>query len=92
MEILVESAQSIRQFFREQGYTQDSLSRLGLAELHCHSLARRSASAWAVTGNARLDLLVRLFYLGETVAMSQGERLIPQEILSRLLTSGLLGA
>ena len=90
MEILVESGQAIRQFFRDEGYTQDSLSRLGLAELHCNSLARRSASAWAVTGNARLDLLVRLFYLGETVAMSQGERLIPQEILYRLLTSGLL--
>jgi hypothetical protein len=90
MEILVESAQAIRQFFREEGYTQDSLSRLGLAELHANSLARRSASAWAVTGNARLDLLVRLFYLGETVEISQGARLIPKEILYRLLTSGLL--
>ena len=35
MEILVESAQAIRQFLREQGYTEESLSRLGLAELHC---------------------------------------------------------
>ena len=53
-------------------------------------LAKQSASAWAVTGDARLDLLIRLFYLGEAVAISQGEKFIPKEILRGLLTSGLL--
>jgi hypothetical protein len=62
MEILVESVQAIAQFFREQGYTEESLGRLGLAELPWNGLAKQSASAWAVTGDARLDLLIRLFY------------------------------
>jgi len=90
MNILNESAQAITQFFREQGYTEEGLSRLGLAELPWNSPARRSAPAWAVTGNPRLDLLIRVFYLGESVAISQGERLIPKEMLRSLLTIGLL--
>ena len=90
MEILVESAQAITQFFREQGYTEESLDCLGLTELPWNSLAKQSASAWAVTGNARLDLLIRLFCLGEAIAKSQGEKFIPKEILHGLLTCRLL--
>jgi Methyltransferase small domain len=90
MEILVESAQAITQYLREQGFTEESLGRLGLTELPWNSLAKQSASAWAVTGNPRLDLLIRLFYLGEAIAQSQGEKFIPQEILHGLLTCRLL--
>ena len=39
MEILVESAQAIARFLREQGYTEERLSELGLAELPWNSLA-----------------------------------------------------
>ena len=60
MEILVESAQAITQFFREQGYTEESLSRLGLVELSWNSPEMKLASAWAVTGKARLDQATEL--------------------------------
>ena len=53
-------------------------------------MAERSNSSWTVTGDARLDLLIRLFYLGHTVATSQGERVIPKEILRDLLAIGIL--
>ncbi len=90
MKILNESAQAITRFFREQGYTGEGLSRLGLAELPWNSPARRTASAWAATGNSRLNLLIRVFYLGEAVAISQAESLIPTELLRSLLTIGFL--
>jgi len=90
MEILFESAQAITHFFREQGYTKETLGRLGLAELAWNSRERRLASVWAVTGDARLDFLIRLFYLGEAVTISQSEKFIPKEILRGLWTSGLL--
>jgi hypothetical protein len=90
MKILVESAQTITQFFREQGYTEESLSLLGLTELPWNSLAKQSASGWVIAGDARLDLLIRVFYLGEAVPISQGEKFIPKEILRDLLASGLL--
>ena len=48
------------------------------------------ASAWEFTGDARLDFLIRLFYLGEAVTISQSEKFIPKEILRVLCTSGLL--
>ncbi len=84
------TSQAIRQFFRDQGYTEDSLSRLGLANLPWHGLAERSNSSWTVAGDARLDLLIRLFYLGHAVATSQGEKIIPKEILRDLLAIGIL--
>jgi Methyltransferase small domain len=84
------TSQAIRQFFRDQGYTEDSLSRLGLANLPWHGLAERSNSPWRVSGDARLDLLIGLFYLGHAVAASQGEKIIPKEILRNLLAGGIL--
>jgi hypothetical protein len=91
MKFAVESAQAIARFFREQGYTEEGLRRIGLTELPWSASARRSALAWAVTGDTRLDLLIRLFYLDEPVTIQDGEKLIPIEILRGLLASGLLG-
>ena len=90
MEILVESAQAIARFLRDQGYTEERLSQLGLAELPWNSLAGQSTSALARDGDPRLELLIRAFYLGEAVETSQAEKLIPEEILRDLLESGLL--
>src|ERR1700731_1879361 len=90
MEIPIASAQAVSQFFREQGYTEESLDRLGLSELAWNGRARRLASVWVVTGEARLDFLIRLFYLNETVTISQSEKFIPKEILRVLCASGLL--
>jgi Methyltransferase small domain len=90
MEILIESGPKITRFLREHGYTEESLSRLGLADLPWHGLAERSGSLWTVDGDASLDLLIRLFYLGHAVATSQVEKIIPQDILRDLLVSGML--
>jgi SAM-dependent methyltransferase len=90
MEIPVESAQAIRQFFRDQGYTEEGLGRLGLADFTWDNRTRRLASAWTGTGEARLDFLIRLFYLGEVVTISQSEKFIPKEILRVLCTRGFL--
>ena len=90
MEILAESAQAVMLFLREEGYTEEILSRLGLSKLPWNDRARRLASAWVVTGDARLDLLIRLFYLGESMTASQSEKFIPKEILQSLFLSGLL--
>lgn len=90
MEILVESAQAIARFLREQGYTEERLSELGLAELPWSSLAGQSVSAWLVMCDPRLELLIRAFYLGEAVQTSQAEKLFSKEILRDLLESELL--
>ena len=84
MEILVESSQAIRQFLRDHGYTEESFSQLGLVDLPSLGMAEQSNSSWTVAGDARLDLLIRLFYLGHTVAADQGQRVIPKEILRDL--------
>ncbi len=90
MEIRVESAKAIAQFLRDQGYTEKGLSQLGLAELPWNSLARQSDSAWLVIGDARLELLIRAFYLGEAVEKSEAEKLISKEILCHMLENRLL--
>jgi hypothetical protein len=46
--------------------------------------------SWTCAAGARPDLLIRLFYLGHAVETSQGERIIPNEILSDLLTREIL--
>ena len=90
MEIPVESAQAISQFFREQGYTEENLNRLGLSELAWNSRTRRLALAWVITGDARLDFLVRLFYLNEAATISESKKFIPKLTLRVLCASGLL--
>ena len=90
MEIPVESALAISKFFREQGYTEENLDRLGLSELAWNSRTRRLASAWVVTGDARLDFLVRLFYLNEAATISESEKFIPKLTLRVLCAGGLL--
>jgi methyltransferase family protein len=87
---MIESGQAIPQFFRDHGYTEENLSRLGLADVPWQGLAGRSTSSWTVAADAQLDLLIRLFYLGHAVATSQGEKMIPQAILRDLLVSGIL--
>ena len=90
MEIPAESAQAIARFLREQGYTEERLSELGLAELPWNSLARQSVSAWLVMCDPRLELLIRAFYMGEAVQTSQAEKLFSKEILRDLLEIELL--
>jgi hypothetical protein len=87
---MIESGQAIIHFFRGHGYTEENLSRLGLVDLPWQGLVERSISSWIVAGDAHLDLLIRLFYLGQTVSAGQGERVIPKEILRDLLASGIL--
>jgi hypothetical protein len=87
---MFESGKEIAHFLRGHGYTEESLSRLGLAEFPWQGLAVRSNSSWTVAGDARLDLLIRLFYFGHAVATGEGERVIPSEILRDLFANGIL--
>ena len=90
MEILVESAHAIARFLRDQGYTEERLSQLGLAEPPWNGLAGLSTTAWLVNDDARFELLIRAFYLGEAVEASQAEKLISPEILGEFLKSRLM--
>jgi hypothetical protein len=90
MEILSESAQGISQFLREQGYTEENLSRLEMAGSSLSNQDLPSAAEPFAHDDGLLDLLIRLFFVGETVSISQGEKLFPEAILRSFLTIGLL--
>ena len=85
-----ESAGAITQFFSSQGYTEEALSGLGLAELPWSALATLSVSGWSFEGEPVLDLLIRMFYLGDAVALDTAEKFIPQNVLQALLELRLL--
>ena len=85
-----ESAKAIGQYFREQGYTEENLSRFGLGEFSWRALGTLAASDCAFADDPRLDLLVRLFYLGAGIKAGEGEDLIPAQILRALTDCGLL--
>jgi hypothetical protein len=55
------------------------LSRFGFAEFPWQGLAVRCEPSWTVAADARLDLLIRLFYLSHVVATSREEKIIPKE-------------
>jgi SAM-dependent methyltransferase len=90
MEILVEPAQAIAQFLRDQGYTEERLRQLGIAELPWNTLSGESISACLVNADARLELLIRAFCLGEAVEISQAEKIISKKTLRDFLESRLL--
>jgi tRNA1(Val) A37 N6-methylase TrmN6 len=85
MEPPLKSADAITHFFDERGYTDGTLNRLGISELPWSALATLSESGWSVEGEPELDLLIRLFYFGESVPFNTGEKFIPQEVLKALL-------
>jgi SAM-dependent methyltransferase len=90
MEMLVESAQAIVRFLRDQGYTEERLSQMGLAAMPWNGLGGLAISAWLVNADPRLELLIRAFYLGEAVEMRQAEKIIPEKVLRDFLESRLL--
>jgi SAM-dependent methyltransferase len=90
MEAFLESAHAIKEFFSSRGYTEETLNRLGLSELPWSALATLSESGWSVKGDPALNLLIRLFYLGDAVAFSEGEKFIPLNVLKALLELELL--
>ena len=90
MEIQGECGRRIKQFLEEQGYTEETLGRLGLGELPLNSSPTQSTAFWGLTGDLRLDFSIRLFYFGEVVVQSEAGRFVPQQILDDLLTIGIL--
>jgi hypothetical protein len=91
MKILSEAAQRIGQFLREQGYTEGNLSRL---EIERSSLSDQdlpfATEPIFHDGDGPLEVLIRLFSVGQSVSTSQGERFLPKEVLRSFLTIGLL--
>jgi Methyltransferase small domain len=89
MKILSEAAKGISEFLWEQGYTEEHLHRLELAGSSPND--NLSSTAQLVTNDGDLlDLLIRLFFVGEPVSIRQGERFLPKAILRSFLTLGLL--
>ena len=91
MKILSEAAQRIGQFLREQGYTEENLSRL---EIEVCSLSNQdlplAAEPIIDDDDSLLELLRRLFSVGQPVSISQGEKFLPKELLRSFLAIGLL--
>lgn len=91
MKILSEAAQRIGQFLQEQGYTEENLSRL---EIEGCSLSNQDlplpAEPIIHDGDSLLELLRRLFSVGQSVSISQGEKFLPKKVLRSFLAIGLL--
>src|SRR5450631_4078684 len=91
MKILSEAAQRIGAFLREQGYTEEKLNRL---EIEGSSLSNQdlplAAEPIIHDGDGLLEVLIRLFSVGQSVSISQGEKFLPKEVLRSFLTIGLL--
>ncbi len=90
MDLSLESAKAITQYFGACGYTEETLNRLGLSGLPRSALSKLSKLEWPIDVSSELDLLVRLFYLGKAVALDAVQKLIPPNVLNTLLELELL--
>ncbi|HUD54594.1 MAG TPA: methyltransferase [Terracidiphilus sp.] len=86
-----ESAQRLRAFFEETGYTEQNLRKhLGAAELPSRQLRNRARLLDRTSAPTPLNLLLRWFWIGEEVEHAHAITTIPREILALFLESGLL--
>ena len=87
----VDGSRRLRAFFEEAGYNEPSLRKyLGAAELPSRRLRNKSRLLDRTSADTPLNALLRWFWLWQVQAKAQSADLIPSEILSLLLESGLL--
>ncbi|HET6206611.1 MAG TPA: methyltransferase [Terracidiphilus sp.] len=86
-----EDSLRLRAFFEDAGYTEASLRKhLGAAELPSRQLRNRARLLDRTSAPIRLNILLRWFWLALAQPVALATDLIPGEVLSLLLQSGLL--
>ena len=86
-----EDSSRLRAFFEEAGYNETSLRKhLGAAELPSRLLRNHARLLDRTAAHTALNALLRWFWLGVPLRADRLDGLIPAEILSLLLQSGLL--
>src|SRR6266567_4617798 len=83
----------LRAWFEETGYTETSLRKhLGAAELPSRHLRNHARLLDRTSAPLALNVLLRWFWLALPQTRKEAEDLIPGDILSLMLQSGLLKA
>src|SRR6516164_5492829 len=86
-----EDSLRLRSFFEDAGYTEASLRKhLGAAELPSRQLRNHARLLDRTSAHVPLNALLRWFWLGLPLRAARVADLVPGEILSLMLQSGLL--
>jgi SAM-dependent methyltransferase len=86
-----EDSRRLRAFFDDAGYTEASLRKhLGAAELPSRQLRNQARLLDRTSATTQLNVLLRWFWLAHAQTVAQVTELVPGEILSLLLESGLV--
>jgi hypothetical protein len=86
-----EDSRRLRTFFEDAGYTEPSLRKhLGAAELPSRQLRNHARLLDRTSSALPLNVLLRWFWLAHVQEIAQVKDLIPPDILSLMLQSGLL--
>ncbi len=89
----VDDSRRLRSWFEETGYTETNLRKhLGAAELPSRQLRNHARLLDRTSAPLPINILLRWFWLAHGQSRSQAADLIPADILSLLLESGLLKA
>jgi predicted RNA methylase len=89
----VDDSRRLRAWFEETGYTETSLRKhLGAAELPARHLRNHARLLDRTSAPLALNILLRWFWLALPQSRKQAQELIPGDILSLMLQSGLLQA
>lgn len=81
---------NISRFLRETGYTEAQLKQLGLTKVPWRKSVARSLLPYKIPDNAPLNLLVGLFWFGETARCEKVSSAFPPQIVKDLLYCELL--
>ena len=79
------------QFFQDSGYTSKNIhGDLGFTELPWRKLRNRHLLRYKARERVPLHVLLRLFYVGDSIPLEQLQGIIPPDVLSAMTDSGLL--
>lgn len=83
-------ADRLRTFFRDCGYTETNLKRLGFRDLASSRLRNLPRLRYKTAEPSTLNTLLRWFWLGLPQARSEVQNHVPSQVLNLLLTCGLV--
>ena len=83
-------ADRLRTFFRDCGYTESNLKRLGFRDLASSRLRNLPRLQYKTAEPSTLNTLLRWFWLGSRQPRTEVQNHVPSEVLNLLLTCGLL--
>lgn len=87
---LVETTPALVSFIRDAGYTEKRLKQLDLTRTPWHDSSARNLLSEKVSPDSTLNLLIRLFFFGESVRWTQAVEAFSQAISDDLLALGLI--